>query len=289
MLSEIYYKESAPLREIDLKIESPPVSDGFWFNKKETNERLSIEQAGEIAHETYNRAVEQVVEMHGDYMPKESLERLEQGVESLEVINPCKDSINIGSFSYHNRESRIIVCAIDGLQVERTTQHEVNHFASFNREEVQDYDEQELTHVKKVSGIHHMEYWENPNGEITQFQDFNRGFNEGITQLYTIRQLEKINPQKGMEAGRQNGYMFATELAEQVENVVGADTICKAYYGGELTVLKHKLDSLGGGGTFDHLSKCMDIVTYSRDYTERIMSMRDAHEILASLVEGGKR
>ncbi len=289
MLSEVSFKEPASISEVDEKIESPPVNDGFWFNKRETTEGFSIEKGEVIAGETYNRAVEQVMELHGDDMPPESIERLERGVESLDVIDPRKDSVNIGSFSYHNGESRIIVCAIDESQVERTTQHEVNHFASFNREEVITDDlERESTHIVKISGIHNVEYWENSKGEITQFKDLNRGFNEGITQLYTIKQLEKISPEKGIQARRQNGYMLATELAEQVEDAVGSDTLCKAYYGGELSALEEKLDSLGGIGTFERLSRCMDKVTYSRDYSERILSMRDANEILASLMEGGK-
>lgn len=290
MLSEVSFKESTSLCEVDEKIESPPETEEFWFNKRETDEGFTIEKGEVIAGETYNRAVEQVMELHGDDMPPESIERLERGVESLDVIDPRKDSVNIGSFSYHNGESRIIVCAIDESQVERTTQHEVNHFASFNKEEVLvDTPELDEKHTLKVSGIHNLEYWENSDGEITRFRDLNRGFNEGITQLYTIRQLEKIDPQKSVEASRQNGYMFATELAEQVENTVGPEVIRRAYYGGDLTSLEQKLDFLGGDGTFERLSKCMDKVTYSRDYTERIWSMREAHEILASIMEGGKR
>jgi hypothetical protein len=239
-----------------------------------------------IAKETYNRAINQVIEMYGDYLPPESVDRIQHGVESLDVINPCKDSVNIGSFSYHAGQSRITVCAIDERQVERTTQHEVNHFASFNREEViSDEAKYNENHISKVSGIHNMEYWENSNGEITSFRDLNRGFNEGITQLYTIRQLEKLDPEKAIEASRQNGYMFATELTEQVEEVVGADVMFKAYYGGDLAALKGKLESAGGVGSFERLSKCMDTVTYSRDYAERIFAMREAHEILASAME----
>ena len=287
MRSEIYCRESTALGEIDETFESPPNRSEFRSCKRETCEGFPIDKAEVVAKETYNRAISQVIEMHGDYLPTESVDRIQQGVESLDVINPIEDSVNIGSFSYHGGRSYIVVCAIDERQVERTTQHEVNHFASFNREEVISYDaEGDLTHIKKVSGIHNMEYWENPKGEITSFKDLNRGFNEGITQLYTIRQLENIDPEKGIEAARQNGYLFATELAEQVEEVVGKEVMQKAYYGGDFAALKNRLESAGGVGSFDRLSRCMDTVTYSRDYSERIWAMKEAHEILASAMGG---
>lgn len=276
------YEVSKCLEE---KSEINPHKENFGFRKHETRERFPIENAQELAENAHKTSASQILELNGQYLTQEGKERLERGVDVIRAVPYRNGAENIGSFSYHDGKSEINICAIDVGQIERTTQHETNHFASYNMESIEN-PELSKKHVNKRSGIHCLEYTEDSKKRIIEFVDQNRGFNEGITQMYTNRQLELQESGKGLEAARQNGYMFATELSEQVEQIIGVETVAQAYYGGKMEMLKKRIDVLGGNGTFERLSKDMDKVTYSRDFTERFWAMRDAQEILAMMSEG---
>lgn len=257
------------------------------FNEK-FGERLSLEKAQENIEFFHNRSKEQILELHGEFISGESYDRIIKGVDSIRAVKYNQNKSSIGAFYYHNGETNIEVCNLDREQLERTTQHETNHFMSFNKETQQFIDYESLERkCNKISGIHECEFVVDSKDNICEFKDLNRGFNEGITQMYTNRQLEAIAPYKGELSARQNGYQYATELSEQVEGIVGPEMIAKAYYGGELKPLEEKINQLGGKGSFARFSKDIDVVTYSIDYVERLQAMRDAQGILASMSEGG--
>lgn len=290
MSNEFIIGQTSETSEVDKAGEISEVSEPSLFRNRETVEKFSVREAREVANDTYDRAVEQLMVTKGEYLSEQGFERLEAGVDHLDVVEPNENSRTIGTFSFHEGSTTITVCAINKEQVERTTQHEVNHFASYNKEiQVEPSDEgMEGKQFMRTSGIREYEYYESPNGSVCMLKDSNRGFNEGITQMYTIRQLRDIDEQKGINALRQNGYAHATELVEQVEEAVGEEVISRAYYGGDLKGLEDRLDEMGGKGTFDTLSRCMDEVTYSSSYIDRMIAMRDANEVLASISEGGQ-
>lgn len=263
-------------------------SDELFCRGHECESKASLEKAQQSVEFYHNRSKEQILELHGAYISDESYERIENGVDYIEAVRYNPDETCIGSFYYHNGETHISVCNIDPEQLESTTQHETNHFMSFNieRQELVDDTSMDRKYYKK-SGIHESEYIVDQKNHIKEVKDLNRGFNEGITQMYTNRQLGEIAQYKGELAARQNGYQFATELSEQVEDILGKDFIAKAYYGGELGQLKEEINRLGGKGSFERLSKDMDKAVFSSDYVTRLEAMKDAQELMAAMSEGG--
>lgn len=277
-------EENEHFQEID---ENKTSIENFWFKNNEIEEKLSIDEAQKYVEEVYERSLQQIVEMNDTYLPMESKERIYDGIDSIEAVKYDPSNVTIGSFTYHNGLCCIEICNINKEQMERTIQHETNHFVSYNKELQNPVEEGIKFH--KISGIHKSEFLTDEKGRIIEFKDEHRGFNEGITQMYTNRQLEMLEKKKGENALRQNGYQMATELSVQLERIVGEEMVAKAYYGGNMSGLENRINELAGVGAFERLSKDMDKVTYSRDFVARIEAMRDAQELLADISEGVKK
>lgn len=243
----------------------------------------SMEQAQQSIENYHQQSLGQIMEMNGQFIPDSQKERICNGVQDIKAVEYNPESRVTGSFAFHNNQNSIRVSNINETQMERTTKHETNHFTSFNREIIVP-GEKGYT-VYKTSGVRQASYFHPAQGREVPISSKNRGLNEGITTMYTNQQLEAIDPVKATEAARQNGYVHATELSQELESIVGKETIAQAYYGGNIAGLEAKVNELGGEKAFEHLSRCMDTVTYSKDYAERMSAMREAQDILATMNE----
>lgn len=257
------------------------------FTREGTNQILetpsSMEQAQQSVENYHQQSLGQIMEMNGQFIPDSQKERIGNGVQDIKAVEYNPESRVTGSFTFHNNKSSIRVSNINETQLERTTKHETNHFTSFNREIIVP-GEKGYT-VYKTSGVRHASYFHPTHGQEIPISSKNRGMNEGITTMYTNQQLEAIDPAKATEAARQNGYAHATELSQELESIVGKETIAQAYYGGNIAVLEGKVNELAGEKGFENLSRCIDTVTYSKDYAERMTAMREAQDILATMSE----
>lgn len=245
--------------------------------------RTSMEQAQQSVENYHQQSLGQIVEINGQFIPDSQKERIGNGVQDIKAVEYNPESSVTGSFTFHNNKSSIRVSNINEMQMERTTKHETNHFTSFNREIIVP-GEKGYT-VYKTSGVRQSSYFHPTQGPEIPLSSKNRGMNEGITTMYTNQQLEAIDPAKGAEAARQTGYAHATELSQELESIVGRETVAQAYYGGNMAALEGKVNALGGEKAFENLSRCMDTVTYSKDYAERMSAMREAQDILATMSE----
>lgn len=257
------------------------------FTNQGTNQILeaptSMEQAQQSVENYHQQSLGQIMEMNGQFIPDSQKERIGYGVQDIKAVEYNPESRVTGSFTFHNNQNSIRVSNINETQMERTTKHETNHFTSFNREIIVP-GEKGYT-VYKTSGVRQASYFHPTQGQEVPVSSKNRGLNEGITTMYTNQQLEAIDPVKATEAARQNGYAHATELSQELESLVGKEAIAQAYYGGNIAGLEAKVNELGGEKAFENLSRCMDTVTYSKDYAERMSAMREAQDILATMSE----
>ncbi|MBQ8642507.1 MAG: hypothetical protein IJ480_09855 [Clostridia bacterium] len=233
----------------------------------------------EIYHQ---QSIDQILEKEGDNIPAAEKARIRQGVQNLEAVPYDMEKRVAGSYNYETDTMQIAY--ITPTQLERTTKHETNHFSSYNHEAIIP-DDQGYTTIRQ-SGIRDVSwYHSNETGADIMIFDNNRGMNEGITTMFTQGQLEEINMEAAVEAIRQNGYSNATEVCGEMENLVGHETIAKAYYSGDTISLEHSIDGLGGEGTFRRLSKCIDETTYNPDPEIRSKAMAEAQELLARMHE----
>lgn len=268
------------------KFENPEISkenNNLW--SLENKEVDDINECQELSQEMYHQAIEHIYFSEGGYMPRDTLERIKKGPDVINITPYKEGSGTVGCFYFHNGYSTIEVSNISKDQMERTMQHEVNHFSSFNREVP--FERSDREYVLKACGVRRTEVRLTEDGEIGGIlEDKYRGMNEGITSMFTHRQLGEISPEKEIAARRENGYESATILCEGLRDAIGEDTIKEAYYGGDLEQLRNVIDINAGIDSFERLARDMDRVTYSSDYAIRIESMKEAQEILARVWEG---
>lgn len=86
-------------------------------------------------------------------------------------------------------------------------------------------------------------------------RDANMGINEGLTELYTLRELLEHGEEPGIAA-----YTQQVKWSRVLEASVGQETLAKAYFNGELDNLKQAVNRLGGSAdTWNSLSANIDL------------------------------
>lgn len=248
----------------------------------------TIEQAQKEVESYHRQSINQILETNGKYMSEKDIARVSNGADNIQAIEHNPMYGRTGGYLLSNGKSNIEVSAINDQQIERSTKHETNHFASKNREIiVPEPDKKGYTVYQTVGTRQSSWFHSTETGQNSNFTSKGRGLNEGLTTMYTNQQLSEISKEKGDAARRQGIYSHATELCEQLENIVGKDSLKEAYYGGNLQGLESKVNSLAGDKGYENLRECMDR-TLSKDYSERIQAMKDAQRILADMYERRK-
>ena len=245
----------------------------------------TLEQAQISVEHFHNQSIAQILDMNSKYISEADRGRIEDGVTSIKAIEHNPNSGRSGAFHTLNGKSNIEVSALSKEQMERTTKHETNHFASKNREIIVPLPDKGGHMVYQTVGMRHTSWFHNnTTGENSGFETRGRGLNEGMTTMYTNEQLSALSKEKGEAAEREGVYSHATEVCKQLQETMGKDALGDAYYGGKTMALQEKMDAMGGKGTFEQLQSSMD-KTISKDYAERVQGMKEAQAILAKLDE----
>ena len=249
----------------------------------------TLEQAQKDVESYHNQSITQILETNGKYMSESDRARVANGVDSIHAIEHNPSLGRSGSYLFSNGKSNIEVSAINQQQMERSTKHETNHFASKNREIIVPKPDKKGYTVYQTVGTRQSSWFHsNETGLDSNFTSKGRGLNEGLTTMYTNQQLTELSKEKGEAAERQGIYSHATELCNQLESRVGKDTLKEAYYGGNLQGLETRVDALAGEKGFESLRDCLDR-TLSKDYSERVQAMKEAQTIMAKMYEGGRK
>ena len=97
---------------------------------------LNFEKRGRIldslkryAERCYHQSLEQILRTNGKYMSESNKHRIFNGADIM-VMRHDQESRGTGFYQCNNGRSVITVCAIDPQQIEMSTIHETNHFAS---------------------------------------------------------------------------------------------------------------------------------------------------------------
>ena len=249
----------------------------------------TMETAQKMVEDFHLQSIEQIINENGKFMSEEDIVRIYSGVDNIEAVEFVPQKGYTGCYMYSNGMSSIEVSVIDEQQMERSVKHETNHFASKNSEIIVPDPERNGYTVYKTVGTRETKSFHSfDTGTITEFTSKGEGLNEGLTTMYTNRQLTELSTEKGRSAERQEIYAHATELCKQLESIVGEDTLKEAYYGGNIDALKIKVDSLAGEGGYEDLRECLDR-TVSDDYIERVEGMIDAQRIMERMYENARK
>ena len=258
-------------------------------NESLSNQEIpsSIEQAQLTVESYHSQSISQILETNGKYMTENDIARIENGIDSIKAVKHNPSLGRTGGYLFYNGKSSIELSVINNQQMERSTKHEANHFASKNREiivpepEKNGYTVYQMVGLRRPSWFHSNETCENSN-----YTSSGRGLNEGLTTMFTNQQLTELSKEKGETAERQGVYAHATELGKQLETLVGEDALKEAYYGGNTQKLESRVNALGGEKIYDALRDCFD-KTILKNYTERVQVMKEAQGIMAKMYENG--
>lgn len=245
----------------------------------------TLEQAQISVEHFHNQSIAQILDMNGKYISEADRGRIENGANSIRAVAHNPNLGRTGVFRTMSGKSSIEVSALSKDQMERTTKHETNHFASKNREIIVPMPDKDGYMVYQTVGMRHTSWFHNnTTGENSGFETKGRGLNEGMTTMYTNEQLSALSKEKGEAAEREGVYSHATEVCKQLQETLGKDALGDAYYGGKTMALQEMMDEMGGKGTFEQFQSSMD-KTISKDYAERVQGMKEAQAILSKLDE----
>lgn len=249
----------------------------------------NLETAQGLVEDYHEQSIQQILELNGQYMSEADRERIANGADSVIAVEFMPERGNSGAYTLYNGKSNVEVLVIDEQQMERSTKHETNHFASKNREIVVPEPDRKGYSVYQTVGTRQSSWFHScETGEDSEYTSKGLGLNEGLTTMYTNQQLMEISREKGEAAERQRIYSHATQLCSQLESIVGKDVLKEAYYGGNMQNLENKIDSLAGEKSFESLRECLDRAV-SKKYDERAIAMKEAQTILAKMYEMGEK
>lgn len=255
----------------------------------ETPVSLELGKAQKSVEGYHEQSIAQILESNGKYISESDKARIANGIDSLKAIEHNSSLGRTGGYHFSSSNSAILVSAINETQLERSTKHETNHFASYNREIIVPDPKKGGYMVYNTVGTRQSSWFHSARtGENSGYTEKGRGMNEGLTTLYTNQQLTELSKEKGAAAEREQIYSHAVELCGQIEEIIGKDFLKEAYYGGNLQGLEARINELAGDKEYEHLRDCLD-KTISRDYGERMAAMREAQEILAKMNERSKQ
>lgn len=121
----------------------------------------TLEQAQISVEHFHNQSIAQILDMNGKYISEADRGRIEDGVNNIKAVEHNPNSGRSGAFRTMNGKSSIEVSALSKDQMERTTKHETNHFASKNREIIVPMPDKGGHMVYQTVGMRHTSWFHN--------------------------------------------------------------------------------------------------------------------------------
>lgn len=219
----------------------------------------------EISEKIYKKTIEHVTDEFGDIMPEAQRVRIdiERENHSPTVLTPevyAKrfPEADPAVLGHYDEQGRVFLKEGSPETVTHVTTHEALHLTSYK--EVDDFNP-----VLKVyrSGIRETTYRESRLEE-----DKNQALNEGITEMYAMREMMQRGDISSIEAI--TAYPEAQRKAYELQEIVGSDVIQKAYFGGNSELLKSEVNRLSFGDetAWERYSENVDVLEYGTDENE---------------------
>lgn len=218
----------------------------------------NIERNGqELAEKTHLETKESVLREYGEAMSSAQIQRLEKinttehihVIDSEEYVEKFND-VPFDVVGHCDNKGEIYIKNLSPESVKHISAHETMHLCSFRDVSVRKQDGSEI----RRSGLR--DFRETPAGEI---KSYNVGINEGLTEMYTLRELNRLGETEAANAMK----CYAEERiwAERLEMIVGEKFVEKAYFGGERTALVDEFNRLNNDvSAWQKFSKNLDIL-----------------------------
>lgn len=237
------------------------------YGNLETESDLSLEEtqsltSQELAETAHDETKQNMIAEHGQYMSEEQIEMLKSdetkerlNVMTSEEYTESFSDVDVNVLGHCDSEGNIYMKDISPEIVEHVSTHETMHLCA-NRENYID----ESGNKVIVSGLRESQF--NEDGVVS---DMNRGANEGLTEMYTLRELNSRGETESAYA--LNAYSESRIWSERMEKLVGSEKMAEAYFGGEREGLKQEFNRLNDNDprAWEKYSRDIDILEYSKD------------------------
>ena len=228
------------------------------------------------AEKSFEETKQHTLEVHGNRMSEQQISNLES-LDLKSQITVISDDeygkkfpkADVNVLGHCDAEGNIYMKKRSETVISHVSTHETVHRCA-NREVIEDG----AYNTKYVSGLH--EVVRGRDG--TLIKDANRGINEGVTEMYTLRELETRGETEA--AYSINAYSESRMWAQRLEQLVGEDCIADAYFGRDnerLQTTFNRLDS-GRADAWERFSKNVDILEYGRTSDEIERAQRELTE-----------
>lgn len=221
--------------------------------------------AQEISEDTFGKTIEHVTGEFRDIMPESQLVRIdiESDIYKPEILSPEDYSASFPEadpsvLGHYDAEGRIFLKEGTPETVNHVTTHEAIHLTSFK-----ELDDSNVHREVYRSGIREVVY-----NEYGIAENNNQALNEGITELYAVREMQRRGEMSSIEA--LSVYPEAQRKAYELQGIVGSEAIQKAYFGGDIELLMDEVNRLNYGDktAWERYSRNIDILEYSIDADE---------------------
>jgi len=219
----------------------------------------------EIADKIHNETKQDVVKEHGEVMSAMQRQMLDADetkkrlnvISSQEYIEKFED-VPFNVIGHCDVDGNIFIKDISTPIIEHVSVHETMHLCA-DRQEVNAEDGTR----KIVSGLRETTFHE--DGRII---DKNERLNEGITEMYTMRELASHEMKDASEAIV--SYPEARAWAERLEKLVGKENVEAAYFGKDKSSIEKEFNRLSGNdeGAWNRFSKDIEILEKSQNADE---------------------
>lgn len=226
-----------------------------------------------------------ILDKYGDVIDEDQKGRIEQEVcpEKYEIYNRryfvetklegLKPEERAHILGFHEIESHEIALKDNesSRELRHVTTHETMHSLSYQDLKFEQGNGQwdgveniDSAYRKARTGIREVIYDNRetlPDGQEKAVSDVNGRLNEGLTEMYTLKEIRDRGDEPGIAA-----YTQEVGWAMKLEECAGEDVVSRAYFGGDLEGLRSRIDELGGAeGTWEGLAGRIDWHAYLRN------------------------
>ncbi len=262
-----WFKETASSENMESK---ETIGDENGKTLKEISTEKKETSSAEISMKAYDETVRGITTEFEDIIPYN--QRVRIGIESKlykptvmtpEAYHECYPKADPNVLGHYDSNGRIYIKEGSPETLTHVVTHEAMHLTSFN--EVDDTGGGLRTYR---SGIR-----ETICDETGLREDHNRALNEGITELYAIREMQRRGEVPSVEAV--SAYPEAQKAAFELQDIVGCSRIQEAYFGGDTEQLKNEVIRLSYGDetAWARYTENVDTLEYSKDQ-EKIQAAR---------------
>lgn len=220
--------------------------------------------AQEVAEKTYSNTIEQITKEFDRMIPEDQRIRIEKEKENykptvLSSENYLKrfPEADPGVLGHYDSDGRVYLKEGSSERVKHVTTHEALHLTSYKERDV------DMDRSVYRCGIREV-----VNTRYGISEDNHQALNEGITELYAIREMQLQGERSSIEAVL--SYTESRRKAYELQGIVGSEIIQKAYFGGDTESLRAEVNRLSFGDetAWDRYSKNVDTLEYGTDAKE---------------------